>query len=60
MNIYTAKDIAKIYNISERRIRAIAAKRGIGQKVGKWGMWVFQKSDIPKLKPGDPWRPKGK
>lgn len=58
MKICTARDIAEIYHITEKRVRVIATTRGVGQKVGKWGMWVFRESDVVKLKPGRTGRPR--
>lgn len=58
MRLYTAKEIAILNGTSEKRIRILATQRKVGQKVGKWGMWVFTKNDIPKLKPGNIGRPR--
>ena len=52
MKIYTAQEVAVLVNTSEKRIRVMATKRGVGQKIGKLGMWAFSKNDIGKLKPG--------
>jgi hypothetical protein len=55
--LYTAKEIAPLVGTSEKRIRILAKQRNVGQKIGKWGMWVFIESDIQKLKPGPNGRP---
>lgn len=58
MNLYTPQQIAKIYGITAKRIKVIALARGVGQKIGSRGDWVFWESDIEKLKPGKTGRPK--
>jgi hypothetical protein len=58
VNLYTPIQIAKIYGITSKRVKAIAIARGVGQKIGSRGDWVFRESDIKKLEPGKIGRPR--
>jgi len=48
--LFTTTDLAGIYKVGTRRIRAIATSRDVGKKIG--GHWFFTVEDIIKLKPG--------
>ena len=56
MPIYTAAEIATKYNISRRRVYALATSRSVGKQLS--GVWVFSEKDIGKLEPGKTGRPK--
>ena len=60
MDILSVEDISKLLGISPRRVRAIAQHRGVGNKVpgSRGGIWVFEQSDVEKLRPGPNGRPK--
>ena len=55
--IYTANQVATKYNISRRRVYAIASSRGVGKQLS--GVWVFSEKEVIKLEPGKPGRPRG-
>lgn len=43
--------------VSGARVRALAAARRVGWKVGR-GAWVFRPEDVERLRPGPPGRPR--
>ena len=54
--IYTAAAIADKYNISRRRVYALATSRNVGKQLS--GVWVFSEKELKELEPGKPGRPK--
>ena len=54
--IYTAAEIATKYNISRRRVYALATNRNVGKQLS--GVWVFSEKEVKELEPGKPGRPK--
>ena len=58
IDIYRPRDIAKIYGISEKRVREIASSRNVGTVVDRKGTRIFTFNDIAKLKPRPGGRPK--
>lgn len=50
-------DVAKMLDVSPRRVRAIAKDRGFGRMVGN--SLMFYRSDIEQLRPGPVGRPAG-
>jgi len=56
LSLMTTADVAAELGISERRVRALAAARNVGWKVGR-GAWVFRPADIEMLRIRRPGRP---
>ena len=54
--IYTANQVATKYNISRRRVYALATSRNVGKQLS--GVWVFSEKDMRQMEPGKPGRPK--
>ena len=44
----TADTAAAVVGVSARRIRAVAAQRGIGEKIGR--DWMFSPADVERIK----------
>lgn len=62
-SLKTVDDIAEIYQVTPRRIRAIAKwrrERGfpVGWQVPGTNQWLFLPDEVKQLKPGLPGRPK--
>lgn len=57
LSLMTTAEVAAELGISERRVRALAAARRVGWKVGR-GAWVFRPEDVERLRPGPPGRPR--
>lgn len=62
-SMMTADDVAKIFGVTSRRIRAKAAmlnERGIqvGWQVPGSDVWLFTEEDLPLLEPLPPGRPR--
>lgn len=55
-SILTTDQVGDILGVTPRRVRAIAAKRNVGRQLG--GAWFFLPSDVERLRPGKPGRPK--
>jgi hypothetical protein len=53
--LYSTEEAAHTLGVVPQRVRALAAHRGVGMKVGR--AWVFTAADILKLKPGRIGRP---
>lgn len=54
----SAEQMAAILNVSKRRVRYLAAERGVGWQVSR-GDWVFRAEDVERLRPRPgPGRPK--
>ena len=49
-NTYWVRDVADLYSITPRRVRAIAEARGIGSDYN--GQWGFTWADVQALRPG--------
>ncbi|MBW1991815.1 MAG: hypothetical protein JRI59_06815 [Deltaproteobacteria bacterium] len=58
LELSTVHDVAAIYNISPRRVRALARRRQVGWQIPNTNVWLFRPEDIPALKPGRPGRPR--
>lgn len=56
--LFSVLEVARYLRIEVKDLKILAAKRGVGRKIGKWGMWVFTKGDIEKLKIRKDGRPK--
>lgn len=54
--IYTANQVAREYNITRRRVYALAESRNIGIKLS--GVWVFSEQEKELLRPGKQGRPR--
>jgi hypothetical protein len=50
-DLLTTADAAKMLGVSTRRVRALAAARGVGQQVTR-GVWIFTPQEISLLTPG--------
>jgi hypothetical protein len=59
LELMTTEQMAGELGVSERRVRAIAKRRGVGWQISR-GVWLFRPADVERLRPGDPWRPKAK
>lgn len=61
---YTVREVADLLGVTPQRIRTLAKRRNVGQKVSTPGhggvRWVFSQRDLKKLKPGKPGYPKGR
>lgn len=61
LNLRTVDDLAAEFGLSPRRIRALAVTRheryGIGMKIGT--TWLWSASEIERMRPGAPGRPRG-
>ena len=59
-SLLTSKDLAELFGVTERRVRAIAQAKheqfGIGYKTPR-GDWLFAPEEIESLRPGSPGRP---
>jgi len=54
--VLTVRQAADFFGISTRRIRAIASKRNVGMRIGQ--NIVFRRTDLEKLRPAAPGRPR--
>jgi len=50
-DLLTTADAARMLGVSTRRVRALAAARGIGRQVSR-GVWIFTANEIGLLTPG--------
>lgn len=61
-SLLTADDVAAQFNVSVRRVRAIAKIKheqfGIGWQVTGTSQWLFRPSEIESLRPGKSGRPR--
>lgn len=55
-DILTARDVAACLGISPRRVRALAASRGVGRRIT--GAWLFRPEDVERLRPQEKYRRK--
>lgn len=53
--VFTAKEVADMLNISPRRVNALSTSRGVGKLIGK--ARVFTSTEVEKLKDRRPGRP---
>lgn len=62
MNLLTVEDVAEQFNISPRRIRAIAKHRyerfGVGWQVPGTNQWLFRPEELDILRPNEKYRRK--
>ena len=42
--LYTAQEVASLLGLSTRRVRALAASRSLGRRIGPF--WVFTAADV--------------
>lgn len=52
--LLTTPEVAEILDVSERRVRALALKRGVGRVVA--GVRLFRPKDVELLQPDPRWR----
>lgn len=53
----TTADVAADLGVSERRVRALASSRNVGQQVSR-GTWLFTRRDVEALRDRRPGRPR--
>lgn len=53
--LYTAQEVARLLGLSARRVRALAASRGVGRRIGP--LWVFAGADVDAMRVRVPGRP---
>lgn len=54
--LLTTDEVAGRLSVSPRRVRALAARREVGQRVG--GAWLFSPDDVERLRPDKRYRRK--